>query len=138
MRDSVFRKQITQAETRMTLSREFKEGDQVMVRDYRPNHPRWQPAVVLSKRGANSYSAGVQKGGIPWRRHADQMVTGSADSLWHNGERAEIIDGDQGPEPDMGQKPSTRNSGGHTHVKPSKQSYLIPNRDTGWHRDQDK
>ena len=59
MRDSVFKKQITQAETRMTVSREFKEGDQVMVRDYRPNHPRWQPAAVLSKTGANSYSVEV-------------------------------------------------------------------------------
>ena len=52
-----------------------KEGDQVMVWDYRPNHPPWQPAVELSKTGANSYSVGVQKGDIPWRRHADQMVT---------------------------------------------------------------
>ena len=65
---------------------------------------------------------GVQKGGIPWRRHADQMVTGSADCLWHNSDRAEIIDGDHGAEPDLGTKTSPgsiRNSGGHTHVNPS-------------------
>ena len=47
-----------------------------------------------------TYSVGVQKGGIPWRSHEDQMVTGSADSLWHDCDRAEIIDGDHGPEPD--------------------------------------
>ena len=109
----------------MIVNREFKEGDQVMVRDYRPNHPRWQPAVVLSKTGANSYSVGIQKGGIPWRRHADQMVAGSPDSLWHNSDQAVIIDGDHGPELVVGTKTSlssTQNSEGHTHVKPSKES----------------
>eukprot|EP00731_Ephydatia_muelleri_P010412 Em0005g998a len=39
VRDSVFEKQSTQADTRMTVSREFREGDQVKVRDYHPNHP---------------------------------------------------------------------------------------------------
>ena len=93
-----------------------------MVRDYRPNHPRWQPAVVLSKTGANSYSVEVRSR-MPWRRHADQIVTGSTDSWWRNGDRAEIIDGDHGPEPDVETRTQPGgNSEGHTCVKPSKES----------------
>ena len=124
MRNSVFKKQITQAETRMTASREFKEGDHAgdgAGRDYRPNHPQWQQAVVLSKTGANSYSVEVRSG-TPWRRHADQMITGSTDSWWCNGDRAEIIDGDHGPEPDVETRITQPdgNSEGHTRVKPSR------------------
>ena len=51
------------------------------------------------------------------------MVTGSTDSWWCNGYRAEIIDGDHGPEPDVETRTQPGgNSEGNTHVTPSKES----------------
>ena len=56
------------------------------------------------------------------------------------GDRAEIIDGDHGPEPDVETRTQPGgNSEGHTRVKPSKESRdLRPDRNLQWHKDQDK
>ena len=51
------------------------------------------------------------------------QTTGSTDSWWRIGDRAEIIDGDHGPEPDVETRTQPGgNSEGHTRVKPSKES----------------
>ena len=47
-----------------------------MVRDNRPKHPRWQPAVVHALEGPKSYRVTLPGGGVPRRRHSDQMVHG--------------------------------------------------------------
>ena len=66
----MFKKQITQAETRMTASREFIEGDQVTVRDYRPNH---------SDGNQQSYSVRQAPTHTVWRfvreHHGEDMQT---------------------------------------------------------------
>eukprot|EP00731_Ephydatia_muelleri_P006519 Em0003g767a len=58
------------------VERGFVVGDPVMVRDYRPQNPRWQPAVVHAQEGPKSYQVTLPGGGVPWRRHSDQMVHG--------------------------------------------------------------
>ena len=47
-----------------------------MIRDNRPKHPRWQPAVVHALEGPKSYRVTLPGGGVPRRRHSDQMVHG--------------------------------------------------------------
>lgn len=54
--------------------RSFLPGDQVLVRDYRPGHLKWQPATVSKCGGALSYEVAVN--GSTWRRHIDQMRPG--------------------------------------------------------------
>ena len=59
-----------------TKVRHFKEGQNVMVRDYRAHDRRWIPAEVESQTGPLSYT--VNPGfGTTWRRHADQLRTGT-------------------------------------------------------------
>ena len=45
------------------VERGFAVGDPVMVRDYRPKHPRWQPAVVHAQEGPKSYQVTLPGGG---------------------------------------------------------------------------
>ena len=45
-----------------------------MVRDYRPNHSRWQPGCIQRRVGTKSYHVEVPGGSTAWRRHADQIV----------------------------------------------------------------
>ena len=54
--------------------RNFEAGDSVMVRDYRPNHSRWQPGCIQRRVGMKSYYVKVPGGSTAWRRHADQIV----------------------------------------------------------------
>ena len=59
-----------------TKVRQFKEGQNVMVRDYRAHDRRWIPAEVESQTGPLSYT--VKPGfGTTCRRHADQLRTGT-------------------------------------------------------------
>ena len=59
-----------------TKVRQFKEGQNIMVRDYRAHDRRWIPAEVESQTGPLSYT--VNPGfGTTWRRHADQLRTGN-------------------------------------------------------------
>ena len=59
-----------------TKVRHFKEGQNVMVRDYRAHDRRWIPAEIESQTGPLSYT--VNPGfGTTWRRHADQLRTGT-------------------------------------------------------------
>ena len=54
--------------------RNFEAGDTVMVRDYRPNHSRWQPGCIQRQVGTKSYHVEVPGGSTALRRHADQIV----------------------------------------------------------------
>ena len=77
VQESVFKNQRAQMNSRVAaVERGFVVGDPVMVRDYRPKHPRWQPAVVHAQEGPKSYQVTLPGGGVPWRRHSDQMVHG--------------------------------------------------------------
>ena len=56
VRDNVFKNQSAQVNSRAAaVERNFGVGDAVMVRNYRPKHPRWQPAVVHAREGPKSY-----------------------------------------------------------------------------------
>ena len=61
-----------------TKVREFKPGQNVMVRDYRSHDHRWIPAQIESQTGPLSYT--VDSGfGTTWRRHADQLRAGTCE-----------------------------------------------------------
>ncbi len=75
----VFDNQQTQVEYRAQRCRDidFEPGNDVLVRDYRPNGPKWQPATIDSRTGPVSYTVevpGVGPSGSTWRRHTDQMI----------------------------------------------------------------
>ena len=77
MWESVFKNQAAQVNSRAAaVERGFAVGDPVMVRDFRPKHPRWQPAVVYAREVPKSYQVALPGGGVPWRRHSNQMVHG--------------------------------------------------------------
>ena len=44
-----------------------------MVRDYRSQHDKWQPAIIHKRLGPLSYQVAVHGGTAVWLRHADQM-----------------------------------------------------------------
>ena len=52
--------------------RSFEEGQQVMVRDFHPNKPKWIPGTVVQKSGPLSYVINVGPG-IDWKRHVDHI-----------------------------------------------------------------
>lgn len=53
---------------------QFKTGDAVLVRDYRPGADKWINAEVESPTGPVSYQVRLPDQSQPWRRHADQML----------------------------------------------------------------
>lgn len=61
-----------------TKLREFEVGDNVLVRDYRTSQAaKWQHATISSRTGPLSYCVQIPNEPTPWRRHVDQIVSGS-------------------------------------------------------------
>ena len=54
--------------------REYKIGDNVIARNYHSG-PKWEPAVVVERKGPLSYTVQLDSGLI-WRRHIDQLRDG--------------------------------------------------------------
>ena len=71
----VLNSQSDQITTRASRDIEFQDGESVLVRDYRSNNDKWQPATVLSQTGPVSYKVNVPgiSSATVWRRHSDQM-----------------------------------------------------------------
>ena len=66
--------------TRAGTDREFKQGDSVLIRDFRPNQDKWANAEIKSCSGPVSYQVDTTAGKT-WRRHVDHIVRGpSVDS----------------------------------------------------------
>ena len=49
----------------------FKQGDQVLVRDYRAQQEKWLPGAIQYENGPVTY--GVNVNGAIWKRHVDQL-----------------------------------------------------------------
>ncbi|KAL6473975.1 hypothetical protein MHYP_G00175360 [Metynnis hypsauchen] len=57
-------------------SRMFSPGQHVLARNYTPG-PKWVPASVIAQTGPVSYTVQTSSN-VVWRRHADQLLLGSA------------------------------------------------------------
>ena len=67
-------KQTLQAMTRSAaVPRDFVVGEGVMVRDYRAQYDKWQPAIIRKRLGPLSYQVTINGGTAVWLRHADQI-----------------------------------------------------------------
>ena len=79
----VLSQQAKQVEARAASAREieFEEGDNVLVRDYRPNKEKWLNGEVVTRTGPVSYQVqSPETGSMLHRRHADQMLKMPASS----------------------------------------------------------
>lgn len=77
VRESVLKNQCAQVNAcSAAVGREFQVGDKVMVRDYRPSRPCWQPSVVEARTGHKSYRISIPGTAGIWSCRADQMVDG--------------------------------------------------------------
>lgn len=62
-----------QKNTKQSVLRTLHVGQNVLARDYRQTHQKWQPGKILSKTGPLTYT--VQVGAnMVWRRHIDQLL----------------------------------------------------------------
>ncbi|CAC5399297.1 unnamed protein product [Mytilus coruscus] len=79
--NQVQRKQEEMCERRKTYQREFKDGQSVVVRDYRDKN-KWTPGTISTKTGPVSYRVQVDPTTIwtIWRRHADQIIDSNISS----------------------------------------------------------
>ena len=60
-------------------ARDLPVGATAMVREYRPDHPRWNPGRVSAKEGLHSLHYQVEVyPGTHWRRHIDQICSTAA------------------------------------------------------------
>lgn len=75
---------VSSGQEKMKLSiqsnvREFTEGQRVMTRDYRSAERKLIPAEIQSRTGPLSYTVDMGLG-TTWRRHADQLRSGTSDT----------------------------------------------------------
>lgn len=77
-KDTVLLNQQAQVERRKHRAKEriFHPGDHVLARNYNSG-PKWMPATVLAQTGPVSYTVS-NKEDVVWRRHADQLLSGSS------------------------------------------------------------
>ncbi|CAC5377657.1 unnamed protein product [Mytilus coruscus] len=71
-------KQEEMCDRRKTYQREFKDGQSVVVRDYRDKN-KWTPGTISTKTGPVSYRVQIDPTTI-WRRHADQIIDSNISS----------------------------------------------------------
>ena len=77
-KQTVLQKQQAQTDrhTCMAKERVFHPDDHVLARNYN-NGPKWVPATVVAQMGPVSYTVKTTED-IVWKRHADQLLFGSA------------------------------------------------------------
>ena len=84
-----------QGRNQHAVTRNFQEGEKVMVRNYSSRGNKWMPGIVKQKLGPLSYLVQVPSHG-EWRRHTDQIrklgeeadmtnITPPVDSSWEPG-----------------------------------------------------
>lgn len=74
LKNRIVNKQTCKVMTRSAVvPRDFLVGERVMVRDYRSQHDKWQPAIIHKCLGLLSYQVAVHGGTVVWLRHADQI-----------------------------------------------------------------
>ena len=65
LRGCVLKHQAIQVNSRASApERNFEAGDSVMVRNYQPNHSRWQPGCIQRRVGTKSYHVEVPGGSM--------------------------------------------------------------------------
>ena len=92
---------------------EFKEGDNVLIRNYRTGK-KWQPGTVACKDGAMSYTIRTEGGLV--RKHLDQML--SDETTTNNETNDVVVVTNDGVESDITRTPmySNENHEPTTHV----------------------